>query len=235
MGQSNWNYATGALDAATVARGVSSGFTTANGAGAYVFGFNSLDSSAGAVSLYANQTNFMPLLNNDGAATGGSIRGVVKRGLSGGPTGFAPFLFIGATGTSVSDNAYMLGLSDNNPNSIILKKGQLNSNLGPTSTGVLETGSSTYLNDVWHHLRLDMIVNPNGDVILRCFYNDLDDNDVANPVWLAVPGISDFVDDALGVNSESLPLVGGYVGFGFYTEEISRRGYFDQVQILRQV
>lgn len=234
MAQANWSYLTGGLDAATVARGVSAGFTPPNGGSTYVYGFNSLNDSTGVVGLFNNALNFDPMLDDLGDATGGSIRGAIKRGLSGAHTGFAPFFFMGLTGDSVSDEAYMLGLSDDSPNTVILKKGPLNSGLVPDSTGVLGLGATTYLPDIWHHLRLDVIVNPNGDVILKCYYSDLTSNPVTAPVWQAIPGLETFIDDALSVNSGTAPLIGGRAGWGFYTSEISRRGFYDHIQVARQ-
>jgi hypothetical protein len=239
MGESNWNFLTSGLDAASVARGASAGFTKPNGGGTYVFGFHSLDSSAGAVGLYCNENKFNPLLDDSSNDTGGSIRAAIKRGVSGGTTGFSPFLFIGLQGSSVNDLGYLLGLSDNDPNEIILYKGALANGLDPTVDGVLLTSTETFLPDVWHHLRLDMIVNANGDVVLNVYKNDLDLNLVTAPSWDAIAGMDQFIDDALGVNSaiagnDDLPYVGGRVGFGFVTSEIARRGYYDHVEIFRQ-
>jgi hypothetical protein len=45
-------------------------------------------------------------------AAGGSVRGAIQRGISGGPLNFAPFLFIGQQGPSVNDLGYILGLGD---------------------------------------------------------------------------------------------------------------------------
>jgi hypothetical protein len=234
MAEADFNFMTGGLNAATVARGVSAGFTPPNGGGTFVFGFHSLATTPGAVGLYANQTNFDPLLDDSANATGGSVRGAIQRGASGGPLGFAPFLFIGVQGTTVNDQGYLLGLSDNDPHEIILRKGSPVNGLSPTASGVLRTGSSTFIPDTWLHLRLDMIVNPNGDVVLKVFESDLTANPVTAPVWAASPGIADFIDDALGVNSGSAPFTGGRVGFGFETSDISRRGFFDHLEILRQ-
>lgn len=234
MAETDFNFLSGGLDAASVARGVSAGFTPPNGGGSFVFGFNSLDNAPGVVALYANQVNFNPLVDDSSNATGGSVRGCIKRGVSGGPIGFAPFLFIGIQGVSINDQAYMLGLSDDDPNQIILVKGAPAGGLAPDGSGVLRTGSATHLTDVWHQLRLDMIVNPNGDVVLKMFQNNLDANLATSPVWEAVPGMDDFVDDALSVNSGTAPLIGGRAGYGFETSDIQRRGFFDQVEVHRQ-
>lgn len=234
MAESDFNFLNGGLDAASIARGVSAGFTPPNGGGTFIFGFNSLDTTPGVVGLYANQTSFNPLEDDAANATGGSIRGAIKRGVSGGPIDFAPFLMIGIQGSSVNDQAYLLGLSDDDPNQIMLVKRAPVAGMKPDGTGVLRTGSATFLPDVWHQLRLDMIVNPNGDVVLKCFQNDLDANDANSPVWEQVPGMDDFIDDALSVNSGTAPLIGGRVGFGFVNADIQRRGFFDQIEVHRQ-
>ena len=229
--ESEWLFLSGGLDAASVARGVTAGQTPPNGGGSFVFGCNSLDASPGAVGLYPNFANFNPLLDDGSLPTGGSIRGAVKRGVSAGPTGFAPMLFIGLQGTTVQDSAYMLGLSDNDPHEIVLRKGALVGGLDPDGAGILRRGSETFVPDTWHHLRLDMIVNPNGDVVLKAFRNT---GSVASPTWAAIPGIDQFIDDALSVNSGSAPFIGGRLGFGFETSQIERRGWFDQLECHRQ-
>lgn len=234
MSESNWSFLTGGLAAASVSRGVTSAFVKPNGGGTFTFGFSSRDSSDGVVGLHLNTATFAPLVNDAGDPSGGSVRAAIKRGVSGGPTEFAPFLFIGLAGVSTSDQGYLLGLSDDDPNQIILRKGAPSGGLRPDAAGILRTSSETFLPDVWHHLRLDMIVNPNGDVVLNAFRSDLGTNPVTAPVWAAITGMDSYTDDALGVSSGSLPLTGGYVGFGFQTSEISRRGYLDHVECYRQ-
>lgn len=239
MSETNWNFLSSSLAAASVARGVSAGFTVPNGGGSYVFGFHSLDSSAGAVGLYCNETDFSPLVDDSANAAGGSISGAIKRGTSGGATGFSSYFFIGLQGDTTADKGYLLGLSDNDPYEIILYKGAIANGLDPTADGVLATSATTYNPDTWHHLRLDMIVNPNGDVVLNVYESDLDTYAVTAPTWVAVSGISQFIDDALGVNSglagnTDLPYTGGRVGYGFTTEEAARRAYFDHVVVQRQ-
>lgn len=238
MAEADWAFLSGSLDAASVARGVSAGFTPPSGGGSFVFGFASKVTTPGAVGLYVdggNNPSFDPDLIDDASdPSGGSIRGAVKRGVSAGPLDFAPFLFIGQQGSSVADQGYLLGLSENDPHEIILRKGAPSGGLLPTAAGVLRTGTATFPPDTWVHLRLDMIVNPNGDVVLKAFQNDLAGDPVTAPTWVTIPGITDFIDDALGVNSGSAPFIGGRAGFGFQTSDLSRRGFFDQIEVLRQ-
>ena len=239
MSESNWSYLTDALDAASVARGVSAGFTPPyhTGSNSYVFGFNSLDSSIGAVGLYDNESGgFNPM------SLGCSVRGAIMRATSAGPTNFSCFLFGALGGVSTADSCYMLGLSNADPYNIMLVKGVLANGI-PSSTSadtVLEYSTETFNPDTWHHLRLDIIANPNGDVVLKCYTSDLDTYGVdQNTGWTAITGISDFIDDALGANSYDMgnsdtPYVGGRAGFGFTTSAIQRRALFDHLRVYKQ-
>jgi hypothetical protein len=237
MSSADWTILNDSLSAGSVDRGVTTGIARppSTGANNFLYGFNSLVLATGAVGLFANGVNFAP------TAKGVSVRGAVKRGLSGGPLGYAPFLFAGIQGTSVNDLAYMLGFADGDPSHLVLKKGTLATGLpdlapDAPNNGVLLRSDDTFLVDTWKHIRLDMVVNTNGDVLLQCFENDLDTNPLNDPpVWTAIPGMSEFVDDALQINTGSAPFTTGRHGFGFYTEDVTRRGFFDQIEVLRQL
>jgi len=246
MGESNWTFLNDGLDAATVDRGVTTGIARPNGGGNFCFGFNSLTTALGAAGLFTNQANFAPTAANKG----GSVRGAIQRGVGGGETSFAPFLFICAQGPSVNDNAYMLGLQDDEPHRIVLRKGQMVGGLpndSPGASGILRRGTTTYTKGTWLHLRLDAVVNLNGDVILKAFMSDLVANAVSAPIWTPIPGIEDttlvsslgtgtsFVDDALAVNSGSASYTSGRMGYGFYTAAVTRRSFFDQIECYRQL
>jgi len=237
MSETNWNTLSSGLDAATVARGVSAGFTEPNGGGDYIFGFNSLDDSVGAVGLYCNESGgFNPMVS------GCSVRGAIKRATSAGPLDYSCFLFGAIQGTTVNDSCYMLGLSNADPYKITLVKGVLANGIPAASTAdtVLAFSTESFNPDTWHHLRLDIISNPNGDVILKCFESDLDTYGVDEDAgWTAITGMSDFTDDALGANSydagnSDTPYVGGRAGFGFTTSALQRRAFFDHIRISRQ-
>jgi hypothetical protein len=233
MAETDWSFLNDGLDAATVDRGVTTGIARPPGGGSFVFGFNSLSTAQGAVALFTNQLNFAPM------AKGGSVRGAIQRGVSGGPLGFAPFFFVGLQGPSVNDLGYLLGLGDGDPHHVVLRKGALSGGLPdipPGTQGVLRRSTGTFMPGTWVHLRLDMIVNLNGDVLLQVFQNDL----VANPLggapsWQPVPGMSEFIDDALGINSGSQPFTSGRAGFGFFTKDVTRRGFLDHVEVYRQL
>lgn len=236
MAETDWTLATNGLSAASVARGVTNGIARPSGGGSFVYGFNSLSVVNGAVALFANQTNFAPTP----ASKGGSIRGALKRMPSGGVEGFSPFLFIGLQGPDITDDAYILGLEDNDPHSIVLYKSAISAGVpefqGVGVAGAIAKSDDTYANDEWLHLRLDMIVNTNGDVILNAYRNDLDTNSVTGPNWVAIPGISNpIVDDSVGINTGSLPFTQGRMGFGFSVSDVSRRAAFDHIEAFRQL
>lgn len=236
MASSDFVMITDALDAAAVRRGAVQGATTPpSGGGSFVYGFNSVTNAQGTVALYTSLVNFAP------TAKGGQVSAALKRGLSGGPTGFATWIFLGLEGTSAADSAYMLGLSDSDPHHIVLRKGALVGSLpdaAPGAQGVLARGSVGYAPDTWVQLRLDMIVNDNGDVVLDCFQNDINAHAVTSPTWVAIPGFpngSRVIDDALGVVTGSAPLSSGRIGFGFASSDVSRRAFVDALVIKRQV
>lgn len=234
MGEADFTVLTGSLGTGVVDRGVTAGIARPPGGGSFLYGFNSLDLTEGAVALHCNLADFSPM------AKGGSIRMAMKRGAGGGRTNFAPFIFIGAGSANVSAVAYMLGLSDADPSRIQLRKGALNAGLpdaevtAPPTSGVLAQSTDTIEIDTWTHLRLDMIVNDNGDVVLNAYQSNLDDHDVDTPSWAAIPGIDQYIDDTLGVNTGSAPLTSGRAGWGFYSKDVTRRAYFDHLELARQ-
>ncbi len=234
MAEVDWSVLASSLSIGTLDRGVTNGIARPSGGGNFVYGFNSLAVTSGAAALLTNQTNFAPTPANKG----GSIRGAVKRLPSGGVIGFSPFLFIGGQGSDVTDNAYLLGLENADPHAIVLRKGKIIEGVPSAAvgaSGVLAKSTSTFANDTWLHLRLDMIVNLTGDVLLQAFRSDLVANPVSAPVWVAIPGISTFIDDALGINSGSAPYTSGRMGFGFQSADVARRGAFDHLEAFRQL
>lgn len=235
MAEADFTEAADSLGIGVIRRGVTAGIAPPPGGGSFVYGFNSDDVTPGAVALFANQVNFAPTPANKG----GSVRGCLRRGASGGNEGFAPFLFIGLQGTSVNDQCYMIGLADDDPSHIVLRKGVLANGLpdvAPPGSGNLRRSTITVAIDEWAHLRLDMIVNLNGDVRLQVFKNDLALHPLGGaPTWASIAGMTEFVDDALGVNSGSLPYTSGRIGYGFRSDDVTRRSYVDHLEILRQL
>lgn len=240
MANNDFTILTNSLSAGTVRKGVTTGEAAPSGGGDFVYGFNSVDLVEGSVGLFVNQTNFAPI-EGPSSAGGGSIRAVMKRGLSGGTAGFCPMVFIGYQGTTVTDSGYILSLSDAEPSHLVLKKGSINTGVAdavpiPASNGLLLRSIDSFVNNTYVHVRLDMIVNPNGDTILKVYTNDLDTNPLGTaPVWVPVGGMNMFVDDALAVNSGTVPFTSGYLGFGYWTNNVSRRVYFDNIEAIRQL
>lgn len=235
MAENDWAVLGDVLGTASIARGVTHGEPRPNGGGDFLYAFASKEVTTGASALIVNKTNFNPTPIN----TGGSIRGAIKRGVSTGEPGYSAFIFSGLQGSSVNDNAYMLGFSDEDPSFIVLKKGAIVQGITGAavgSEGNLRKSTASVDPDTWTHLRLDQIVNLNGDVILKAFMSDLTLNAVGAPDWQPIPGIDDFVDDALGVASGSVPYTTSRFGFGMQiNEEAGRRSYFDHIEVLRQL
>jgi len=230
MAQADWGLATGSASSTNIAHGVSAGIPRASGSFAY--GFNSLITTPGMVALYCGVNGFAPLTK------GGDIAACIQRGLSGGKTNFAPFVFIGLTGPTTTDSAYMLGLGDGDPSHFILRKGTLAGGLpdvAPGTQGVLAQSPNSYPAQTYYQLKLEMVVNPNGDTVVNCYQSDLTVNPATSPAWVAIPGMAQFIDDALQVNSGSAPFSSGRVGFGMIAGDISRRAYFDFIIIDAQL
>jgi len=217
-----------------VEKGATNGLGVPNGGGSQIYAFNSMSADqVGAVGLRCVIADFQPM------ASGGRISGCIKRLASGSNTGFSPFLFLAASGKSVNDSGYLLGLEDADPYRIVLRKAALIEGIPQTVEGQYLARSSTQFQmsaGLWHHLRLDVIEQPSGAVTLEVSQNDLSAHPCTTPVWEAIEGMAQFVDDAVGINTGSLPLIGGYVGYATaFQESIATRAGFDQIQIFRQV
>jgi hypothetical protein len=101
---------------------------------------------------------------------------------------------------------------------------------------VLLKSAASFAQATWVHLRLDVIVNTNGDVVLKVFQNDLAAHALGTPPdWQPVSGMVEFIDDHLGINSGSQPLTSGRGGFGCSVKDVTRRSFFDHVELFRQV
>lgn len=237
MASSDWTPLVNALTSGSVARGVTAGIAGPAGGGSFVYSMNSLVAGVGVVGLYASpqapNVNFNPML------LGGEVSGALQRGVGGGTTGVAAFLFAALQGNDVADSGYILGLADGDPSHVELRKGSIALGLPDENVGganaVLRRSTATFAPGVWVHLRLEVVANDNGDVVVNCYANDLSVNDVDAPVWAAIPGMAQFIDDATGVNSGSLPYVGGRTGFAARFTDSVRRAYFDHLTVAKQV
>lgn len=236
MAEADWAELNDSLDQNTVRRLVTGGITPPNGGGSFVFGFRSLATTEGAVGFYPDLANFNPTAANKG----GSIRGAMLRASSSGIVDYCPFFAIGVQGgspPSVLDSAYLIGLSDDSPSKIILRKGLISEGIPAGAvgeSGILRKSDRSVAIGDWVHLRLDMVVNGNGDVNLRVFESDLADNAVTAPDWQAIDGMEDYLDDALGAASGSLPYTSGFFAFCVWSKALNRVMAFDHIEVIRQ-
>ena len=182
---------------------------------------------------YLNLANFIPVA---GTRKCGSIRAAMKR-YSSSPTCSPIMGFMLGTDPGVSEG-YMLGLSGATAYQIALKKGTPASGLDPNSAQVLRlaTDSHTTVGDSalgWFHLRLDVLVNPHGEVVLNCYENIL--GNVTAPTWTAIDGMTQFIDDSMGILTLTPPHVTGfYAFFGQYSNTVGACTLWDQVEVYRQ-
>lgn len=234
MATADWTELTDSLSSSDVKRGVTGGITTPSGGGTFAYGMRSTTVVSGAVGLFTNQSNFAPTPTNKGA----SIKGCILRATSAGADGCSPSLFVGMQTSDVLGQCYLLGLSEGDPFRIVLAKGRFIDgcpDAAPGTSGVLRRSTQTFPVGTWLHLRLDQRVNPNGDVVLTVYRNNLAVNAVGSPVWVAEPGLEQFIDDALGANSGTLPFTQGRMGFGARFEDTHRRAYWDHLDSAREL
>lgn len=244
MGQQDWKELGGVISSASLKRGVTAEIPGPNGANGFVFGYNSQTSDGtGAHGKSVDLPGFNPTgsgpANPDG---GGFVSGAIKRVASPNNTGMTPVLFFCCQGTSpsINDNAYMIGLSDADPYKIVLAKGPINGGIVQDAENlkILVESSAEYnmSDDMWHHLRMEVIVQPCGDVLIHCKENDLILGDIHNQDWQTIGGFpgEGYNDGALGINSGSEPLWGGHAGWAFaINNALNRRGAFDALQVSR--
>lgn len=232
MASSNLTLCTGVLSSDDCARGVTTGTTKPAGGGNFVYAMNSLTAAAGSVALFANQASFAPM------ASGADVSCAMVRLAGGGPTGWSCYLFAAAQGASINDACYLLGLSDGDPCHIELRKGVLGIGLpdeAPLDANlVLRRSTLTIPIAQWSHLRLEVVTQPFGDVILNCYKSDLDVHNVDSPVWAAIPGMDPYTDDALGIATGAAPYTSGRAGFGIRVDDVTRRAGFRYLKVGRQ-
>lgn len=252
VAQEDWGILNGGLTSSDVRSGPTSGVAAPYGGGNHVYGIRSVSGVAGAFGLYCVGANFSPTP----AGHGGRITAALRRASLGASNGFAPFMFFCAATADIGASAYVLGMSDESASHIQLRKGTIGlgmpaiSVLDPkTAPNVLLRSSNTFAPDVWQHLRLDVVVQGTGDVLVQVFRNDLTLHSVQSPVWATVPGMegpfaaggggaqafTGFVDDNLGINTASLPLTAGFMGYGGRFEVADRALFIDHVTCDRQL
>lgn len=221
------------LDDGDVAKGVSNAFSRPSGGGNFVQVFHSLQPTIGVAGWYYS---ILPAFNPVATQKGGSMRAAMRRYAAG--TLYAPVMGL-ISGTDLETaRAYILGLSDSDPYQIVLRKGLVGGGLDPTSADVLRVSDESWSsNTKWFHLCLDVLVNPQGDVVLNVYANDLDVNTVSAPNWVAVSGMDSYIDDSAGVLTGVAPLVSGFRGFfgHFNNGESGKVSLFDHVEFFRQL
>lgn len=229
MAEADWTLFTNSLDISVCDRGVTGGLTPPNGGGTFVHAFNTLQVVDGASGRFCNLVNFAP------HAKGCRISGALVRLASGGTADFGIALVACVQGPDIADNAYMLGLSRTDPSHIVLAKGSIIAGVPDAGVSVLRKSVETVPIGTWMHLRLSVVRNDNDDVVLICSKSDLVANAVTAPVFVAIPGMADFIDDHLGINSGTQPFTSGRSGFAFEAEDTTRRGAVDHIILSRQL
>jgi len=240
VAQADWANLTGAaLGTGVVAKGVSSAFTPPSGGGTFINALSSVASGQGFAGKYLNLANFNPIA---GTKKGGSFSCALKKYSSG--ITFAPaFGLVKGTDPS-SAVGYIVALTQEAGYKIGLFKGTLVAGFSATaaSSRLLRSSSTTFTKyggaaTDWFHLRLDVLVNPQGEVVLNVYENDLGAHTVAAPSWAAIAGMSTFIDDSAGILSGALPYLDGfYVVWGMYvSNEVGRVAMFDYMEASRQL
>lgn len=237
MSQSDWNLAGGSLGSGAVTIVETAAFAVAPGAGdSFVQLLNSQTTSAGVVAYFHNGTGFAP------SSAGGLVQALLKKGVSAGAAGFAPFVMgcLQGTGTT-SDVAYILGLSNTDPARLVLRKGALTGgvpdvqppeNIGdPLTQGVILRSTDVFPVDQWLHLRLQVKVNTNLDAVITVERNDITLHGANAPVWTAVPGMEQYVDDGAGAKTGTPSLQSGRWGYGCWFGDTQRRAMFDELYL----
>jgi hypothetical protein len=170
---------------------------------------------------------------------GSSISGALVRRASAGSTGYSVFLFtcLGGSDTAVSttDQAYMLGLSNASPSHIVLAKTTPATGIpdgSPGTLGILAKSTDVVDLNEWVHLKLEVIAQSNGDVVINC-YRSTEDLDAA-PDWQPIEGLDSFVDDVTKINSGTDPLTAGRPGFAFSYLAPNRVAAAGNFQVTRQ-
>lgn len=225
MAENDWTFMTGSLSTALVARGTVQAFTPPAGGGSNVFAFHSLTTDVGAVAKYVNGSGFIPM------PKGGSVRTALRRKTA--MSDASPFLFMSLQGTAVTYQGYLLGLAhDEEPARLVLVKGTLSAGL-PFAQAIANS-AVYYEGDEWLHMRLDVIRQPDDNVLINVYENDLGAHDVDVPDWQLVSGLGGIADDAAGISFGS-PYLGGYGGVAYYTGNQGRFGLVDHVQVSAQI
>jgi len=224
MAEQDWAKMPGSLDPADVSVGQTDNVAFQIPEGVHCVGFHSLNAVVGFTGYVLNLSGFNPISGHKG----GIIKGYMRKHVVG-TGGAAVFFFVTSTNAQGAEG-YMLGISEDNPAQLILRKGMLNQGLSISSPGVLRVSQASYPNPTWLYPILYMTVNTQGDVALRVRQSVLS-------IEVAIPGMDDIVDDVLGKASGSPPVFGDfYPGFGHYNSgQSGRLSLFDALMASRQL
>jgi len=242
MAQADWQDLSGTtLGSSDVPRGVSAAFTLAHAhAGTYCYVMRSATSTSGFAGKYCDVADFAPF--TPGTRKGGSIRCLMKRYASGG--NYAPVIgLLRGTDPSTAEG-YMIGLSAASSYQVVVKKGAPASGLSASGSDILLASDAAFTDvgdaaSVWFHLRMDVLVNPHGEVVINASENDVQTIGLAagggTEVWSSITGMEQFIDDPAGVFSGSTPHTGNfYAFFGMYTSAAGSIALFDHIEVYRQ-
>lgn len=241
MGSADWDDAAGS--SGQVRRGVTYALGAPPSAGSVSFGAKSESSSPAAWAMHANQTEFDPVVPGKGSMVLGAIRAAhVSSAPRSCPLVFAalqpdPLPPPTPGPADIGSAAYLLGLSSSGR--LTLVKGAPSDGIPdavPGTMGVLRRSDQVFAPEAWLHVRLDVVVNATGDVVVRARRNDLAAHTLALPTWEEIPGMALVIDDRLGMNTGSRPfgvISGGYAGFGAHHPVIDSVATFGRVDVLR--
>lgn len=237
MSQADWNLSGSSLGSGSVVVVETAAFPVAPGAADnFAQLMNSTTTAIGVVAYFHNGVGFAP------TTAGGLMQGCIKKGISAGTAGWSPFLMACLQGTgTVADEAYILGFANTNPARLVLRKGALTGGLpdvappanpgDPLVQGVIARSEDVFAVDEWVHLRLMVRVNGNLDAVITCERNDLSLHAANAPVWQAIPGIDQIVDDGAGALTGTPAFQLGRWGYGAWFGDTQRRAMFDELYI----
>lgn len=235
MSSDNWTDLAGVANDSAIKRTATRATTPPNGGGLATRLVRSLTNTPGVYGQHCNETGFDPT----DPLVGAEMTACMKRGVSGGTTGFAPFIFTLLQTNNVSGTAYILGLADAAPSHLVLRKAALNAGLPDApagSNGILARSTISFPVNTWVQVRLGAKVNSSGgiatDTVVYAEMSDLSVNPAGSPVWIPIPGIVDFIDDAAGFASGTPGLTEGRVGYAMYAEADARNVFFDHFGII---
>ena len=199
--------------------------------GTYGMGYHLLEYGTGFAGHILNSTvdtgNYHPIASGKGGGIAGSMKKLNTND-------HAPLFFL-VNGTDVrSARGYILGLSEDNPSRLLLRKGSLIAPHITTGDDVLQVSDDEFPVGSWHQVELFVGVNAQDDVRLEVWM----DATPAYPPTTAesVDGMPQMYDDPGGIVTGSLPVVQSfYLGIGVrFGGTAGAVGLFDYLIAKRQ-